>query len=157
MDRGRSANCGKKSEKAALRFRHISGIILAHHGCEAVVSECVQNFNSILQRTELSRAGARFSAPNQLPGQAKRMTSPLVSQALMDATWQRIGGGISHTEIRRLQQACGKPAVFRYVVEAMDEEDTGSDLVNLTDDEFWHMLCILQTVSDCFHDARKSR
>jgi hypothetical protein len=163
------------------------------------------------------------------------MTSSLVSQTLMDATWQRVAGS-SGAQMLRLQQACGKeqeelmgfvigfsselrrdaqeltlythvviaeafprsgaklrtikaakilrtwesvservtsfkeygrsaagqhaeftsePAVFRYIVEAMDEP--GGDNVILTDDEFWHMLCILHTVSDCLHEAKKTR
>jgi hypothetical protein len=170
--------------------------------------------------------------------QAMRMTSSLVSQALMDATWQRIGGGVSGKEVLRLQQACGKeqeeltgfvigfssklspeaigltlyahiviaeafrrsgakfrvikaakilrtwesaeemvtslkdrgrsaaeqhaaltsePAVFHYILGALSEDQDNNDPVPLTDDEFWHMLCILQTVSDCLHDAKKSR
>jgi hypothetical protein len=46
-----------------------------------------------------------------------------------------------------------EPTVFRYLVEAMTEE-TDDHLV-LADDEFWHVLRILKTVSDCLHDAEK--
>jgi hypothetical protein len=165
------------------------------------------------------------------------MTSPLVSEALMEATWQRIGGGISESAVLRLQQTCGaeqadltgfvigfssnldrhavelllylhvvvceafrksgakfrtikpakilrtwesakqlvdslrehgrseaaqsahttsEPAVFRYIVDALTE-DADEDPVSLTDDEFWHIVSIMKTVSDCLHDAQKSR
>jgi len=160
----------------------------------------------------------------------------LVSEALMEQTWRRVGGGLSRTQVLRLQQACGKeqealtgfvigysselrpdamglvlfanvviaeafrqtgvkfraikpakilrtwesvkeavaglrprgrpagdeyadtasePAVLRYVLGAMEPDQEGG--VELTDDEFWHMLCVLGTVSDCLHDAKKDR
>jgi hypothetical protein len=45
-----------------------------------------------------------------------------------------------------------EPAVFRYIVGALteDEED-----VSLDDDELWHALAILHTVSECLHFAGK--
>jgi hypothetical protein len=52
-------------------------------------------------------------------------------------------------------QATSEPAVFRYILGAMDPDQEAP--VELTDDEFWHMLCVLKTVSDCLHDAKKDR
>jgi hypothetical protein len=49
--------------------------------------------------------------------------------------------------------ATSEPAVFRYIVSAMDPDQ--AEPVHLADDEFWHMLRVLKTVSDCLHDAKK--
>jgi hypothetical protein len=164
------------------------------------------------------------------------MTSPLISEALMEATWMRVAGS-NPADALRLQKACGKeqeeimgfvagfssdlrqeagelvfylhvviseafrrsgakfkpvkpgmimrtwasaeatvaslkehgrsgalqhapftsePAVFRYVVEALTEEVEG-DEITLTDDEFWRIVSIMMTVSDCLHDAQRGR
>lgn len=59
-------------------------------------------------------------------------------------------------EAEQHAESTAEPAVFRYVVEAMNEE-SNSEPVYLTDEEFWHILCILTTASECLHDATKNR
>jgi len=161
---------------------------------------------------------------------------PLVSAALMDATWQSVSGA-TPDEIRRMQQQCGKdqeeltgfvigftadfgaealglvlyvhlvvaqafrrsgakfrqvkpgaimrtwkenmdvvnelkaaghrrtpfafptnltsePAVLQYIVDALTEADE-SDIIAMTDDEFWRALQVLKTCCDCMHNAVK--
>jgi hypothetical protein len=56
----------------------------------------------------------------------------------------------------RLAESTSEPAVLDYILGALDE-DEGDEPVYLTDDEFWHILCILKTVSDCLHGAKKIR
>ena len=44
-----------------------------------------------------------------------------------------------------------EPAVMQYVVDALCEED--EEPVELSTEEFWHILRVLKTVADCLHDA----
>lgn len=45
--------------------------------------------------------------------------------------------------------------MLRYALDAMKSDP--EDPVDLTDEEFREMLCILKTVTDCLHDAKKTR
>lgn len=47
-----------------------------------------------------------------------------------------------------------EPAVFRYLVDALNQVDD-EEGVSLSDEEFWHLLGVLQAVADCLHEARK--
>ena len=58
-------------------------------------------------------------------------------------------------DVEQRANSVSEPAVFRYILGAMDPDQ--EDAVDLTDDEFWRTLCILQTVSECLHDAQKTR
>ena len=44
-----------------------------------------------------------------------------------------------------------EPAVMQYVVDALSEED--EEPIDLSAEEFWHILHVLKTVADCLHDA----
>jgi hypothetical protein len=59
------------------------------------------------------------------------------------------------SEVEQYADSMSAPAVFRYILGAMrpDQEDAGA----LSDDEFWHTICVLKTVSDCLHDAQIRR
>ncbi len=46
-----------------------------------------------------------------------------------------------------------EPAVFSYVLDALSEDQ--DDPVVLDDAEFWHIVRVLKTVTDCLHDAQK--
>jgi hypothetical protein len=48
-----------------------------------------------------------------------------------------------------------EPAVLQYIVDALTEEDE-TDPISMTDDEFWQILQVLKTVSDCMHDAARA-
>jgi hypothetical protein len=61
----------------------------------------------------------------------------------------------SRLNVEQYAESVSEPAVFRYTLGAMSPDQ--EDAVELTDDEFWQILCILQTVSDCLHDSQKSR
>lgn len=45
-----------------------------------------------------------------------------------------------------------EPAVLQYVIDALTEEDE-ADPIALTEAEFWQILQVLKTFSDCMHDA----
>ena len=45
-----------------------------------------------------------------------------------------------------------EPHVMQYVIDALTEQDN-ADLVVLDEAEFWHILQVLKTVSDCMHDV----
>ena len=48
-----------------------------------------------------------------------------------------------------------EPAVMQYVVDALTEE-SDDDPVDLSEDDFWRILQVLKTVTDCMHFARKT-
>ncbi len=50
-------------------------------------------------------------------------------------------------------QSYVEPAVFRYIYEALTDED--GDAVKLMDEELWHCLQVLFTAASCLHGAQK--
>ena len=93
------------------------------------------------------RSGAKFRTV-----EADKITRTWESVEQMVASLKEHGrpAAVKHAE------STSEPAVFRYIVEALEETE-GDEPVALTDDEFWNMLCILQAASECLHDAKKSR
>ncbi|OFW19230.1 MAG: hypothetical protein A3H27_14980 [Acidobacteria bacterium RIFCSPLOWO2_02_FULL_59_13] len=49
-----------------------------------------------------------------------------------------------------------EPAVMQYVIDALTEENE-DDPINVSDDDFWRILHVLKTVSDCMHSAQRTR
>ncbi len=71
---------------------------------------------------------------------------------------------LSHTFVEHLKpqgrlnsspaiESTTEPAVFGYILGALSEDHEES--VILDDAEFWHIMRVLKTVTDCLHDARK--
>jgi len=47
-----------------------------------------------------------------------------------------------------------EPAIMRYILSALAEaSDDPEDSVELSDDEFWHLVLVLKTCSDALHEA----
>jgi hypothetical protein len=49
-----------------------------------------------------------------------------------------------------------EPAVMQYVIDALTEENE-DDPIDVSDDDFWSILQVLKTVSDCMHSAQRIR
>lgn len=49
-----------------------------------------------------------------------------------------------------------EPAVMQYVIDALTEE-TDDDPVALADEDFWYIVQVLKTVTDCMHDAHRAK
>ena len=60
-------------------------------------------------------------------------------------------GGDPRAAILTEAASSSEPAVLRYILDALTEED--DDPVELSDEEFWHILRVLKTVVDCLHGA----
>lgn len=58
-------------------------------------------------------------------------------------------------EPNHIPESISEPAVFNYILGVLrsDQEEP----VELSEDEYWHTLRVLKVVSDCLHDAQKSR
>jgi hypothetical protein len=77
----------------------------------------------------------------------------------IERTWQANFAFIDHLKTRgytrtpfRLEPGLTtEPAIMEYVVDALTEED--GEPIDLSIEEFWHILHVLKTVSDCLHDA----
>jgi hypothetical protein len=60
-------------------------------------------------------------------------------------------GGYPRAAIPTEAASSSEPAVLRYILDALTEDD--DDPIELSDEEFWHILRVLKTVVDCLHDA----
>lgn len=51
-------------------------------------------------------------------------------------------------------ESVSEPAIMKYILSALAEvSDDADDSVELTDDEFWHLVVVLKTFSDALHNA----
>jgi hypothetical protein len=131
--------CGKEQEE-------LTGFMIGFSSdLRRDAAELVIYFHVVLSEA-FRKSGAKFRkiTPGKIVRtceQAKETLAPL--EALGPAAAEK------HAELT------SEPAVFRYLVSAMTEDS--DDSVRLADDEFWHILHILKTVSDCLHDAQKAR
>jgi hypothetical protein len=151
MPRGRvsqlvqALSCGASTKRAARNKKSSWALSSASAPNSAVTQELTLYAHLVIDEA-FRRSGAKFRT---------------IKAAKILRTWEsvseRVGSLKEYGRSAAGQHAefTSEPAVFRYIVEAMDEP--GGDNVILTDDEFWHMLCILHTVSDCLHEAKKTR
>ena len=49
-----------------------------------------------------------------------------------------------------------EPAVMQYVIDALTEENE-DDPIPISDNDFWRILHVLKTVTDCMHSAQRTR
>ena len=64
--------------------------------------------------------------------------------------------GYSRTPFELQADLVSEPAVVQYVIDALTEE-SDDDPVAVSDTDFWHILHVLKTVSDCMHAAQVSK
>ena len=64
--------------------------------------------------------------------------------------------GYTRSPFQLQEDLSSEPAAMQYVIDALTEEDS-DDPVRLTDQEFWHVLQVLKTVTDCMHEASRKK
>ena len=60
--------------------------------------------------------------------------------------------GYTRSPFQLQEDVSSEPAVMQYVIDALTEENS-DDPVPLIDQDFWRVLQVLKTVTDCMHEA----
>ncbi len=60
--------------------------------------------------------------------------------------------GYTRSPLQLQEGVSSEPAVMQYVIDALTEENS-DDPVPLIDQDFWRVLQVLKTVTDCMHEA----
>jgi hypothetical protein len=64
--------------------------------------------------------------------------------------------GYTRSPFQLREDMSSEPAAMQYVIDALTEENK-DDPVPLTDQDFWRVLQVLKTVTDCMHEASRTK
>lgn len=81
--------------------------------------------------------------------------------AKIENTWRENFGfindlkaaGYTRAPFELKAELTAEPAVMQYVIDALTESNE-DDPIDLSEEDFWHILQVLKTVADCLHAAR---
>jgi hypothetical protein len=62
--------------------------------------------------------------------------------------------GVSPTPFQLEQGLASEPAIMQYVIDALTEQNE-DDPIAIAEDDFWRIVQVLKTVSDCMHLAQR--